>query len=296
MQELGCYLGQLLPFDEGSSVLSKLKGIDLTDKQIERLTHHYGQVLGELEEEVVLPSPADEQRYYAMMDGSMVFLRQERWREMKLGRLFPESACYQEKKRGVIASSTYVAHLGDHEAFLEKFDQQVAHKKQLVAIGDGARWIWDYWDSYHPEAVQILDFFHLMEKIGLWVVLLFKEGTQRKQWIEHCETLLLNNESAQVVALITAMDCEGDKKEKQDQLLTYLANNQDRIQYKTYLEEGLFIGSGAIESANREVIQKRMKLSGQRWTRQGAQQVANVRVTFKNKNWEKLVQQIKMAA
>jgi hypothetical protein len=263
---------------------------------IERLTHHYGQVLEEIEEEVVLPSQSDEQRHYAMMDGSMVFIRQERWREMKLGRLFPESACYQEKKRGVIASSTYVAHLGDHEAFLEKFDQQVAHKKDLVAIGDGARWIWDYWDSYHPEAVQILDFFHLMEKIGLWAVLLFKEGSQRKDWIAHCQTLLLNNESAEVVALITAIACQGEQKEKQDQLLTYLANNKDRIQYKTYRQEGLFIGSGAIESANREVIQKRMKLSGQRWTRQGVQQVANLRVIFKSKRWEKLVQQIKMAA
>lgn len=276
--------------------MAKFKGIDLTDKQIERLTHHYGQVLEEVEEEAVLAKAGDEARHYAMMDGSMVFLRQEKWREMKLGRIFAESACYQEKKRGCIAQSTYVAHLGDHEAFLAKFDPQVAHKKDLVAIGDGARWIWDYWNTYHPEAVQILDFFHLIEKIGLWAVLVFKEVKQGKEWIDHCKTLLLNNDSAEVVALITAIDCQGDRKDQQEQLLTYLANNKGRIHYKTYLEKGLFIGSGAVESANREVIQKRMKLSGQRWTRQGAQQVANLRVAFKSNRWEKLVQHIKMAA
>jgi hypothetical protein len=48
LQELGCYVGQLVPFDEGSVVLEKMKGICLTDKQIERLTHYYGQLLEEL--------------------------------------------------------------------------------------------------------------------------------------------------------------------------------------------------------------------------------------------------------
>jgi hypothetical protein len=296
LQELGCYLGQLLPFDEGSVVMEKFKGISLTDKQIERLTHHYGQVLESLPEEGMLPEACDGERHYAMMDGSMVFIRQQGWKEIKLGRIFPESACYQEKKRGCIAQSTYVAHLGEHQAFLEKFDSQVAHKKQLVAIGDGARWIWEYWNTYYPEAIQILDYFHLMEKIGLWAVLVFKEESQRKDWLALCEKLLLNNEAAEVELMIKSIDCQADRKKKQDQLLTYLQNNKDRINYKDYLEQGLFIGSGAMESANREVVQKRMKLSGQRWTLEGAQQVANLRVTFKNRHWDILIDQIKIAA
>jgi hypothetical protein len=51
LQELGYYIGQLLPFDEGSICLHKPSSISLTDKQIERLTHHYGEVLVELKEE-----------------------------------------------------------------------------------------------------------------------------------------------------------------------------------------------------------------------------------------------------
>jgi hypothetical protein len=46
------------------------------------------------------------------MDGSMVFARKEGWKELKLGRIFAESACYHEKKV-VIAQSRYIAHLGD---------------------------------------------------------------------------------------------------------------------------------------------------------------------------------------
>jgi hypothetical protein len=36
------------------------------------------------------------------------------------------------------------------------------------------------------------------------------------------------------------------------QLITYLTNNEHRMTYKIFLENGLFIGSGAIESANKD--------------------------------------------
>ena len=67
------------------------------------------------------------------------------------------------------------------------------------------------------------------------------------------------------------------EKEK-TKLLTYLTNNKKRINYGKFIKDGLLIGSGAIESANRDVIQKRMKLSGQRWTIQGAKQMLNLRI------------------
>ena len=78
--------------------------------------------------------------------------------------------------------------------------------------------------------------------------------------------------------------------------MTYLTSNKQGINYKTYLDDNLFIGPGAMESANKEVIQKRMKLSGQRWTLKEAQQVVNLRIKLKNNEWDKLVSQIKMAA
>ena len=56
-----------------------------------------------------------------------------------------------------------------------------------------------------------------------------------------------------------------------------------------FKDKGLLIGSGAIEAAHRNVIQKRLKLSGQRWTVKGAQQVANLRVCEKSNDWDKVV-------
>lgn len=56
------------------------------------------------------------------------------------------------------------------------------------------------------------------------------------------------------------------------------------------------IGSGAIESAHRKVVQKRMKQSGQRWSHNGTQNMVNLRVIQMNGQWEKVVTMIKNAA
>ena len=63
------------------------------------------------------------------------------------------------------------------------------------------------------------------------------------------------------------------------------------MDYKKYKQTGCgIIGSGAIESAHRTVIQKRMKLSGQRWIKKGAQNLLNLRITNKNHQWAKIVE------
>lgn len=54
------------------------------------------------------------------------------------------------------------------------------------------------------------------------------------------------------------------------------------MDYKRYLQEGLRIGSGAMEAAHRTVIQSRMKRSGQRWSDRGAQNLLNLRVAYKS--------------
>ena len=63
-----------------------------------------------------------------------------------------------------------------------------------------------------------------------------------------------------------------------DSACSYLASNQDRMDYKAYRKQGLLIGSGAIESAHRTVMQRRLKRSGQRWSIKGTQRVLNLRV------------------
>ncbi len=258
-QELACLLGQALPFDEASILVEKLIGQSLSDKQIERLCHHYGEALEELADQEPVHQ-ADESLHYAMMDGSMVYVREQGWKELKLGRVFASADRIKEKKRRAIRQSNYVAHLGKHRAFLKKFEHLLCGKKQVVAIADGTRWIWDYWDSEHPEAVQILDgpatrYYHVVEKLGEWAVQVFSNQAARQTWMCRQEERLLSDQAEEVMEAIRQVTCRTAKKQ-QNQLLPCLNNNLSRIRYKTYRDQGYCIGSGAIEAAHRHVIQK----------------------------------------
>ena len=78
-------------------------------------------------------------------------------------------------------------------------------------------------------------------------------------------------------------------------LKEYYLKNLHRMYYGTLQKNGVFIGSGAIESAHRNVIQKRMKLSGQRWSIKGARAMLQLRVTKNSAKWDKVVNIIRGA-
>ncbi len=295
LQELALYVGQQEVFDDASETLLRVGGISLSDKSIERLCHHYGEVLeNELPEEKTAKDP---QPHYAMIDGSMVLTREEKWKEIKLGRVFPFDAQLAESEsRSYIKDSSYTAHFGDHNAFFEKFFLQVALLTQVVFICDGAKWIWNWIDAWFPNSVQILDWYHVIEKISQFGLLVFPDKAKASQWIDQQKEALWNGQISLCIEGIEALELRGQKAEEKRKLLGYLDRNRKRMQYKTFREQGYNIGSGPIEAANRKVIQKRLKLSGQRWSISGAQQVANIRTTFLGPNPEKITQMVRNAA
>jgi hypothetical protein len=60
------------------------------------------------------------------------------------------------------------------------------------------------------------------------------------------------------------------------------------MHYKQYKDAGYFIGSGAIESGHKHVIQQRLKLAGMRWSKSGAQYIASLRAASKSDKWYKV--------
>lgn len=293
-QEKCVYVGQQEVFVQGSETLKFLTGQYVSAKQIERMSHAYGQLLEtkiEGIERSVNYEPGEV--VYGMMDGSMVLTREDDWKEMKLARIFSNRSLLPENEgRNFIKDSTYVAHLGGKDPFLHKVEQVINEIKSMVWVADGAKWIWIWLDTFYPEFHQILDFFHASEKLHEFAREAFKDEDERKIWVDHQHKLLKDNGVEIVMINVGLVACRGRAKERQTTLLTYYENNIKRMQYKDYLEKSWLIGSGPIESANKTVIQQRMKLSGQRWTVEGAQQVTNLRVAEKSGQWEKVKQLI----
>ena len=204
------------------------------------------------------------------------------WKELKLARLFRADDLVAIKERTTIRQSDYVAHLGEHTQFTQQVAARIGAKRNLIALGDGARWIWEFWSQHYPSAVQILDLYHVLEKLGGWARLMWGDSERCSDWMALQQSRLESDGVAEVIEALQQERCLGESHKQQQSLLSYLINNQCRMQYGTYQKAGYLIGSGAIESANREVIQQRLKLSGQRWTVPGLQQVANLRVAYKS--------------
>jgi len=289
-QEKCTFMGQQEVFQQGSETLEKLTGQYVSAKQIERMSHAYGLLYESREQKKKIMEPTDKESIvYGMMDGSMILTRYDNWKEMKLARFFEQNAILPENEhRNFVRESIYVAHLGGKDPFLKKVEQVIDNKENMVWIADGAKWIWNWINDFYPNHGQVLDFFHASEKLHEFAREVFKKKEERKRWTEHQIELLKDNGVEIVMVNVDLITCKGKGLKKKSALLTYYSNNMQRMQYKDYKEKGWLIGSGPMESAHRTVIQQRMKLSGQRWTKQGAQEIVNLRAAEKSGEWSEV--------
>ncbi|MCP4054853.1 MAG: hypothetical protein GY739_17785 [Mesoflavibacter sp.] len=306
-QEMMCFLGQQLVFEEASKMLEVMKGVQVNPKQIERVCHHYGGIIeDQLQDEIEAGgsknynSNEKEQIHYVMTDGAMFLTREEGWKEIKMARIFKkEDNVHINQGRKIITKSNYVAHLGSHKEFFPKLEYSIDTLKSLVFIGDGAKWIWNWANDLYPDSIQILDYYHAAEHLHEFAGIYFSSPDKCKKWASKQKEKLMEDKVEQVIKTIknlpTVKATLKVKKTKKN-LMQYLQNNKKRMLYKTFKEKGLLIGSGAIESAHRHVLQQRLKLSGQRWTKPGIQQLANLRVAYKSNEWGEIVELVKNVA
>ena len=302
MQDKMIYIGQNDCYGDGHEVLSNLLGVSVNAMQLYRVTDFYG---GLLEQEKVLEVDAIEpdilnvdtqECIYAMVDGSMLFTREEAWKEVKLGRIFKQSSCMDiSNKRGWIRHSLYEAYLGKVDKFTDRMDRYLGCyrgiDKRLIFVGDGARWIWKWVDQHYPFATQILDWYHALEHLHDFAKVCLSNQESYNSWVGQQEQLLKNSQVNQVIKNIKNLELtKQNQRKQQSQLITYYTENRSRMDYQQYQNTGAgIIGSGAIEAANREVVQKRMKLSGQRWSKIGAQNMLTLRTTKLSDKWNKVV-------
>ena len=256
--------------------------------------------------EVPVVSEDNDESVYVMIDGSMIHTREKgesenKWKEIKVGRIYSESSrVLVSKNRTEVTNSLYVCTLGKKDEFFNKFEPYVEPYHRKIFIADGAKWIWNWVEDFYGDSVQILDFYHAVEKLGTYAGFAYKDNTKRKTWLEKQKQRLKSDQVEDVLEdLRKALAKINEKTETGKALndvIRYYGSNIDRMKYGSFIKNGYLIGSGAIESAHRNVIQQRLKRSGQRWSIQGAQRIANIRAYRIGNRWEELISVIKKAA
>jgi hypothetical protein len=300
-------LAQASVYSTASQLLSSLLNIDLCAAQFHRVATYYGEQIDPILEAnhteyipQLQPSKAPDDITYVMVDGSMVLTRKDKWKEIKLARLFKASQNIEiQPNRKEVMSNVYVSHLGSVNKFLPKVERHLSliDTSKKVFIADGAAWIWKWVEDNYPGSTQILDYYHAVEKIGEVARHQYKNIKARKKWLDEQKELLMEDKVYEVIGNMKKMRVTNNQaREARQQAMRYYETHEDRMLYKTYKERGLLIGSGPIESAHRNVIQQRAKLSGQRWSIEGLQAVINLRCYNQSNSWKLIDNLIKLAA
>jgi hypothetical protein len=155
--------------------------------------------------------------------------------------------------------------------------------EKTVMISDGATWIRNMREELFPDAQQILDFYHLCENVNTYAKHLFgMEFSQYAKWADKVCVMLKKSQYKEVLA---DLEERGKPGSCPVDLYGYIQNNVANIDYAHYIEEGLFIGSGAIESGNKSVLHQRLKQAGMRWNPLTAQYLLTLRTKYKSNLW-----------
>ena len=239
---------------------------------------------------------------YLEIDGAALNTRVEddngsTWRENKLGIAFSSDNIYSwtdgaGQRHHQIRKREYISYIGSASEFKKHIlacavRNGYGRYQQTVILSDGAQWIANMVQEVFPDAQHILDLFHLKENVYNFAKAKFKQdATGYVPWSERICGLLENGNWATVLK-------ELDPEEKYDasvNLYRYIDTHKAHINYPQYRESGWFVGSGAIESGNKVVLQKRMKQAGMRWNPETAQYLVTLCSKKESGCWERNVE------
>jgi transposase-like protein len=310
--EMVAYVAQMVPsFSNAQDLLSRLRGIDISVSQIQKIAEHVGRKVHEdqmakakyayARPEVAAPlalvKDLDDCILYIMMDGSAVNTRIQdedgsTWKEMKLGMVFTDKDIRKQNKHVYIDKKEYAAYFGSVDEFKKLVFEAAARAgygkiKRVVVIGDGAKWIWNMCEELFPDAVCVLDLFHMKENIYDYAKALFPDSEKKyTQWAKTVSYYMETDQTEKALKKIKNSPLPATASKSTVNLERYITNNIDRINYLAYKNRGYYVGSGMIESGNKLVVQKRLKQAGMRWSKDGAQYIVALRAKYESNRWE----------
>lgn len=287
-------------------VPDKLKehyGITLSVSTILRITERHAGLLHAQETAREVPAGRGAGTFIGEIDGTMVPVveaspdaedkRQGKtvsWKEARLCLVYPQGS----------ATPVFGGHFaGGVEESGRQWERCAAKAgfgpaSHLHAVGDGAPWIAAQMEArFGAQAAFLVDFFPLCEYLGAASSVC--AANDPPAWLEQQKDRLKANQVDAVLnALAPFVDTDGAGPATACD--RYIRNRQDQLDYQNALRQDLPIGSGAIESAHRYIIQERLKLSGAWWTPRHVEAMLALRLNRANREWEAYWQQLEKQA
>ena len=311
VQERAARLAVDRPFREAAAELREHTGIALSAREIARITEERGEVLAERgvrERQELLrgEGPAQGSRravlgraWAVALDATKVRF-DDGWHEVKAGSVFWVQAGSREGHSPAqvrigaevrAKEQSYVTQVGSMEEAGARLYAEVIKRgidpalELLVCLGDGAPGIWNQYALHFPLRVEVLDWYHASAHLWAAGKGVFGEGTPlAKQWVAAQEQLLWDGKVEEIIANLRTLSQAPAGTAAQEQI-HYFEVNKERMRYPQYRAQGYPIGSGSVESACKRVVGARLKGSGMRWSKPGAQAVLTLRAAKLSNCW-----------
>lgn len=296
LREKLALLAVVTPYHQAPQVCQTLVGSECHAMTLRRVALREAEHLAASAHHQTLPV-RERDRLYLEVDGHLCPTREPKAR--------PEDRGYREAKAVVAFSGHDVAEVskGRHEIlhkilqaeitdsetfrsiFAEVYRQAGGDRApEVLVLADGAHWIWSMVEDLLPHAVQILDFSHVKQYLWEAGKLIYGEGSAFvAPWVKEQEALLLEDNVEQV---ITRVERFLDLAPALAPIVHYFQQHAARMRYGTYRRRGYLIGSGAIESAGKQLAAARIKGPGMRWNVAELNLLLALRCMFLEQSWQ----------
>ncbi len=318
-------LGTWMPFRAAKRELAFFLGVEVAEATVRQLTEQAGaaQVQMQAEEVEALleerpKSPVGPTVQLLSLDGALIQMVNGEWKEVKtlaVGVVGLAKTKPGEEEQVQTTALSYFSRMSEAQSFQQQALGEVyrrgVEKAETVCAGSsGAEWIQKWVDYHRSTAVRILDFAHAMEYVSKGGQAAFEhlplspedqarpmpEQAKRKQecfeqWLKQQGHELKTGEADGVLAELERLRAVMQEAphlgvvETLDGSLHYLRERREMMRYASFRAQGYPIGSGSVESANKLVVQSRMKQAGMRWEPRHVNPVLAMRNLACNERW-----------
>jgi hypothetical protein len=310
------WLSGLVTYAEAATILNTSGEIPISVSSIWRRVAVWGpkcQAVETTQRAVSMATPTREelnqvitfepQDLGAAMDGGMVHIREEGWKELKVGCVFAvqvrpthDNHTGETVDLAHAVANTYVAHLGGPAIFGEALWAEARQRhwmqaRETVVLGDGAAWIWNLAADKFFTSRQVVDWYHAKLHLTQAAIALHGEGTATaRRWLREHETPLLQGHAERLAQQLGQLAKKyPEKASALRREAGYFQDNSRRMQYLEMREEGFPIGSGMVESACKQ-FRARLAGSGMRWSRPGLERLLPIRAAIMSQRFDDLWQ------
>jgi len=292
-------------FEQSSKKIEMIMGQKVSSNTIERLACQVGSTAQTQQDQQLKDFYTDRQiplalkhpqRLYLAVDGTTVH-QDDGWHEAKVGVIYWENSRKEVEKQ-------YIGRFEDSCKFGWHLWYQAClcglrEAQEVIYLGDGASWIRSEHDRHFSRSTFIIDWYHASEHVWDCGKALFGEGTDAsRQWVEKRLTLLWDGHCRKLLNDLKSQLKKHRKSKRKalKSLIGYISKNEQEMRYDVFRARGYDIGSGAVEGACKNVVGKRLKQSGMKWSHQGSAAILALRTTWLNGQWQQLWEKKPMAA